>query len=169
MASTVFHFSHIGRILRSAGTNRFVIQLIIDYQCLNFTNTECNVEANGFSGDSISGHVGQSYILSCSCQNVDLEAVTYTWMKNDSLISGETVSTLTLSQLMLSDAGIYSCSIELNGVVYKSSIDITIQSKSFFSLVPRLFEEEGDWARGYYPLDFWIFLHQYIYKQLLNT
>ena len=105
-----------------------------DYQCLNLhaVNTECNVEANGFTaaGDSISGHVGQSYTLSCSCQNVD-QAVIYTWMKNDYLISGETEPTLTLSQLTLSDAGRYSCSIELNGVVYKRSIDITIQSEFF--------------------------------------
>ena len=126
--SAVFHFFHT---LRSAGPNRFVIQLIIDvndYQCLNFTNTECDIEANGFSGDS--GHVGQSYILSCSCQNVN-QAVTYTWMKNNALISGEIEPTFTLSQLTLSDAGRYSCSIELNSVVYKSSIDITIQSKFF--------------------------------------
>ena len=92
-------------------------------------NTECNIEANGFTGDSISGHVGQSYILSCSCQNVD-QAVTYTWTKNNTLISEETESSLTLSQLKLLDAGKYFCSIELNGVVYNSSIDITIQSKS---------------------------------------
>ena len=98
-------------------------------------NTECNIEAtdgNGFkvsSGDSINGPVGQSYTLTCSCQNVN-QAITYEWKKNNSLISGETESTLTLSQLELVDAGRYTCSIMLNSMIYSSNVDITIQSES---------------------------------------
>ena len=98
-------------------------------------NAECNIEAtdgNGFkvsSGHSINGHIGQSYTLTCSCQNVN-QAVTFEWKKNNTLISGKTESTLTLSQLKLSDAGRYSCSIMLSGEAYGSNIDVNIQSKS---------------------------------------
>ena len=105
---------------------------MIDFYTMN---EECNIEAtdgNGFkvsSGHSINGHVGQSYTLTCSCQNVN-QAVTFEWKKNNTLISGKTESTLTLSQLQLSDAGRYSCSIMLSGEAHSSNTDVTIQSKS---------------------------------------
>ena len=105
----------------------------------NDLTSECNIEVtdgNGYevssgSVHSINGLVGLSYTLTCSCQSVN-QTVTYQWKKNDTLLIGPEVaqSTLMLSQLRLSDAGRYTCSITLNSVEYSSNVDVTIQSKS---------------------------------------
>ena len=82
--------------------------------------------------------VGESYSLTCTVTGADqLNAtITYKWFKNNTMVSGETQSTLSFSSLSLSDAGQYRCDVTVNSTLLSQSIikmsntqDLTLQSK----------------------------------------
>ena len=56
--------------------------------------------------------VGSVYSLTCAVTGAERltdAMVTYTWSKNDALLSGQTMATLSFSSLTFSDAGSYTC------------------------------------------------------------
>ena len=72
---------------------------------------------------------GLNYSLSCEVSGVDSNtsagvSVSYEWKKDDTLLS-ETGPLLSFSPLRLSDAGEYSCTINMHGCPFKRSRDIS--------------------------------------------
>ncbi|CAM4040485.1 MULTISPECIES: PKD domain-containing protein [Flavobacterium] len=58
---------------------------------------------------NINGSIGNSYVLKMYENNIYTVSETYQWYKNNQPINGETSRTLTLSNVSLSDEGIYHC------------------------------------------------------------
>ena len=88
--------------------------------------------------------VGESYSLNCTATGADrLNAtITYQWFKDNTMISGETQSTLSFSSLSLSDAGQYRCDVTVSSTLLSQPVmnmsntqDLTLQSKYNFSLM----------------------------------
>ena len=82
--------------------------------------------------------VGESYSLTCTVTGADQlnPMITYQWIKNNTVVSGETQSTLFISSLSLSDAGEYRCDVTVSSTLLSQSIskmsnthDLTLQSK----------------------------------------
>ena len=68
--------------------------------------------------------VGESYSLTCTVTGADrLNAtITYQWLKDNTVVSGETQSTLSFSSLSLSDAGQYRCDVTVSSTLLRDSI-----------------------------------------------
>ena len=88
--------------------------------------------------------VGESYSLTCTVTGADRlnPTITYQWFKNNTVVSGETQSTLSISSLSLSDAGQYRCDVTVSSTLLSQSItnmsntqDLTLQSRYNFSLM----------------------------------
>lgn len=58
---------------------------------------------------NINGSTGNSYVLKMYENNIYTVSETYQWYKNNQPLAGETSRTLTLSNVSLSDAGVYHC------------------------------------------------------------
>ena len=81
--------------------------------------------------------VGESYSLTCTVTGADRlnPTITYQWFKDNTVVSGETQSTLSLSSLGLS-VGQYRCdvvvgSIRLSQVLTSQSSDLRVESKPY--------------------------------------
>ena len=58
-------------------------------------------------------------------------AYTYTWLRNGSVVSGETSSTYSFSPLHVADSGIYNCRVTDGSVnVTSEGVDITVVGES---------------------------------------
>ena len=88
--------------------------------------------------------VGDSYSLTCTVTGADRlnPTRTYQWFKDNTVVSGETQSTLSFSSLSLSDAEQYRCRVIVSSNLLSQSItkmsntqDLTLQSKYNFSLM----------------------------------
>ena len=88
--------------------------------------------------------VGDSYSLTCTVTGADRlnPTITYQWFKDNTMVSGETQSTLSFSPLSLSDAGQYRCDVTVSSTLLSQSItkmsntqDLTLQSKYNSSLM----------------------------------
>ena len=88
--------------------------------------------------------VGESYSLTCTVTGADRlnTTITYQWFKDNTMVSGETQSTLSFSSLSLSDAGQYRCDVTVSSTLLSQSIinmsntqDLTLQSKYNSSLM----------------------------------
>ena len=82
--------------------------------------------------------VGESYSLTCTVTGTDRlnPTITYRWFKDNTVVSGETQSTLSFSSPSLSDAGQYRCRVTVSSTLLSRSIsalsntqDLTLQSK----------------------------------------
>ena len=82
--------------------------------------------------------VGESYSLTCTVTGADRlnPTITYQWFKDNTVVSGETQSTLSFSSLSLSDAEQYRCDVTVSSTLLSGSIskmsntqDLTLQSK----------------------------------------
>ena len=87
--------------------------------------------------------VGESYSLTCTVTGADRlnPTITYQWFKDNTVVSGETQSTLSFSSLSLSDSGQYRCDFTVGSTLLNQSIiamsntqDLTLQSKYNSSL-----------------------------------
>ena len=77
--------------------------------------------------DEATPTLGQCYVLTCSV--FEANVTNYQWIKYEVIILNETRPTLSFQPLELSDAGLYTCVIDVNATSYNSSIGITLQSK----------------------------------------
>ena len=86
--------------------------------------------------------VGESYSLVCTVTGADQlnPTITYRWFKDNTVVSGETQSTLSFS-LSLYDSGQYRCDITVSSTLLNQSIiavsntqDLTLQCKYKYSL-----------------------------------
>ena len=84
--------------------------------------------------------VGSQYTLTCTVTGADLlnAAISYRWFTDNTVVSGETQSTLSFSPLSLSDAGRYRCDVTVSSTLLSQSIiamsntqNLTLQSKYF--------------------------------------
>ena len=69
---------------------------------------------------------GQSYTLTCSV--VGASDVIYQWMRDGSILQGETTGNLSFSPLRLSHAGQYTCEVFVDCVAYTDDVAVTIAS-----------------------------------------
>ena len=84
--------------------------------------------------------VSDQYTLNCAAVITEADqlnpTITYQWFKNNTVVSGETQSTLSFFSLSLSDAGQYRCNVTVSSTLLSQSIiamsntqDLTLQSK----------------------------------------
>ena len=69
--------------------------------------------------------VGESYSLTCTVTGADRLNPTITYQWNNTVVSGETQSTLSFSSLSLSDAGQYRCYVTVSSTLLSRSISVT--------------------------------------------
>ena len=85
--------------------------------------------------------VGSMYSLTCTITGAERltdAMVTYQWFKNNAVVSGQTMATLSFSPLTFSDAGSYTCQATINSSLLSdpittsraNSIDVTLTCKS---------------------------------------
>ena len=89
-------------------------------------------------------NVGDSYSFTCTVTGADRldPTIAYQWFKDNTVVSGETQSTLSFSSLSLSDAGQYRCDVTVSSTLLSQSIakmsntqDLTLQSEYNSSLM----------------------------------
>ena len=76
--------------------------------------------------------VGQYYFISCS--GIGTPPLSYTWLKDDQLLSGATENTLIFPQLRLSDDGIYTC-VATNMVHSARSMPAVVRVQSIPNII----------------------------------
>ena len=74
---------------------------------------------------------GQNHILTCTASGGESMVYTYMWLKDGSVVSGQTSSTYSFSPLLVVHSGRYSCQV-LDGsmTVTSEGVDITVESES---------------------------------------
>ena len=80
--------------------------------------------------------VGESYSLTCTVTGADRlnPTISYQWFKDNTVVSGETQSTLSFSSLSLSDAGQYRCRVTVASALL--NINISNSSHSYRLVIP---------------------------------
>ena len=74
---------------------------------------------------------GQNHVLTCEASGGESMAYTYMWLKNDSVVSGQTSSTYSFSPLLAVHSGRYSCRVSVGSMTVTSEgVDITVESES---------------------------------------
>ena len=84
---------------------------------------QLNVTLTG-SGDTLTE--GQDYMLTCEASGGGTMAYTYMWLKDGSLVSGQTSSTYSFSPLRVTDSGRYSCRVRVGSTTMTTSREVTI-------------------------------------------
>ena len=75
--------------------------------------------------------VGQNHVLTCEASGGGSMAYTYTWLKNDSVVSSQTSSTYSFSPLLVVHSGQYSCQVSVGSkTVTSECMGITVESES---------------------------------------
>ena len=69
---------------------------------------------------------GQDYMLTCTASGGGSMAYTYMWLRNGSVVSGQTLSTYTFSPLRETDSGQYSCQVRVGSTIMNTSREVTI-------------------------------------------
>ena len=72
---------------------------------------------------------GQNYTLTCTASGGGSMAYTYMWLKDGSVVSGQTSSTYSFSPLNKTDSGLYSCQVIVGSMNVTSSVNITVVGK----------------------------------------
>ena len=75
--------------------------------------------------DEATPTLGQCYVLTCSV--FEANVTTYQWIKDEIIILNETSPTLSFQPLELSDAGLYTCDIDVNSTSDNSTVGITLR------------------------------------------
>ena len=74
---------------------------------------------------------GQNHVLMCEASGGGSRAYTYRWLKDDSVVSGQTSSTYSFSPLLAVHSGRYSCQVSDGSMTVTSEVvDITVESES---------------------------------------
>ena len=74
---------------------------------------------------------GQNHIFTCEASGGGSMAYTYKWLKDDSVVSGQTSSTYSFSPLLVVDSGQYNCRVSVGSkTVTSEGVDITVESES---------------------------------------
>ena len=69
---------------------------------------------------------GQNYMLTCTASGGGSMAYTYMWLKDGSLVSGQTSSTYSFSPLRVTDSGRYSCQVRVGSTTVNTSREVNI-------------------------------------------
>ena len=73
---------------------------------------------------------GQNHVLTCEASGGGSVAYTYMWLKDGSVVSGQTSFTYTFSPLLLVHSGQYSCLVsDGSKTVTSEGVDITVESE----------------------------------------
>ena len=81
------------------------------------------------SGGTLSA--GQNHTLTCTASGGGSMAYTYMWLKDGSVVSGQTSSTYSFSPLLAVHSGRYSCQVSVGFMtVISEGVDITVESES---------------------------------------
>ena len=73
---------------------------------------------------------GQNHMLTCEASGGGSMAYTYTWLKDGSVVSGQTSSTYSFSPLLAVHSGKYSCRVIVGTMnVTSRSVNITVVGK----------------------------------------
>ena len=76
-------------------------------------------------------------MLTCAASGGRSLAYTYMWLKDDSVVSGQTSSTYSFSPLMESDFGQYSCQVSVDSRNRTSeAVTITVVGESCTAILP---------------------------------
>ena len=74
---------------------------------------------------------GQNHILACEASGGGSMAYTYMWLKDSSVVSGQTSSTYSFSPLLVIHSGRYSCLVSVGSMTVTSEgVDITVVGES---------------------------------------
>ena len=74
---------------------------------------------------------GQNHVLTCEANGGGSMAYTYTWLKDGSVVSGQTSSTYSFSPLLAVHSGVYGCRVWDGSMnVTSEGVDITVESES---------------------------------------
>ena len=74
---------------------------------------------------------GQNHILTCTASGGGSMVYTYMWLKDGSVVSGQTSSTYSFSPLLVVHSGLYSCQVSDGSMIETSEgVDITVESES---------------------------------------
>ena len=89
---------------------------------------QLNVTLTG-SGGTITA--GQNHVLACTASGGGSMAYTYMWLKDGSIVSGQTSPTYSFSPLLIVHSGQYSCRVSVGSVTVTSrSVNITVVGES---------------------------------------
>ena len=81
------------------------------------------------SGDILTA--GQNHMLTCEASGGGSMAYIYMWLKNNSIVSGQTSSTYSFSPLLVVHSGQYSCRVSVGSMTVPSEdVDITVVGES---------------------------------------
>ena len=69
---------------------------------------------------------GQNYMLTCTASGGGSLTYTYMWLKDGSVVSGQTSSTYSFSPLRVTDSGGYSCRVRVGSTTMNTSREVTI-------------------------------------------
>ena len=102
----------------------------LDICTLNHTpiDPQLNVMLTG-SGGTLTA--GQNHMLTCEASGGGSMAYNYMWLKDGSVVSGQTSSTYSFSPLLVVHSGRYSCRVSVGSMTVTSEgVDITVESES---------------------------------------
>ena len=69
---------------------------------------------------------GQNYTLTCEASGGGSMVYTYMWLRNGSVVSGQTSSAYSFSPLRGTDSGQYSCQVRIGSTIMNTSREVTI-------------------------------------------
>ena len=73
---------------------------------------------------------GQNHILTCEAGGGGSMAYTYMWLRNGSVVSGQTSSTYSFSPLLVVHSGQYFCQVSDGSMnVTSENVNITVESE----------------------------------------
>ena len=84
---------------------------------------QLNVTLTGSGGTLTEG---QNHMLTCTASGGGSMAYTYMWLKDGSLVSGQTSPTYSFSPLEKADSGRYSCRVRVGFTTMTTSREVTI-------------------------------------------
>ena len=69
---------------------------------------------------------GQNYMLTCTASVGGSMAYTYMWLRNGSVVPGQTSSTYSFTPLEKTDSGQYKCQVRVGSTIMETSREVTI-------------------------------------------
>ena len=69
---------------------------------------------------------GENHMFTCTASGGGSMAYTYMWLRNGSVVSGQTSFTYSISSLRITDSGRYSCRVRVGSTTMTTSREVTI-------------------------------------------
>ena len=69
---------------------------------------------------------GQNHVLTCEASGGGSMAYTYMWLRNGTVVSGQTSPTYSFSPLRVTDSGHYSCRVRIGSNTMSTSREVAI-------------------------------------------